>query len=52
MVEHKHAGKQETFLKEYSGRKDLARKKNKRQVGISLDPEDFCHFSSNQMDFP
>ena len=26
--------------------------KNKRQVGISLDPEDFCHFSSNQMDFP
>ena len=23
--------------------------KNKRQVGISLDPEDFCHFYSNKL---
>ena len=23
--------------------------KNKRQVVISLDPEDFCHFSSNKL---
>ena len=29
MVEHKHAGKQETFLKEYSWRQDLARKKTR-----------------------